>query len=544
LSPDVRSIVCTVQATGRRALALLDFSPEHPAVPRLLADDPDADFTGPRWSPDGRQIVAERRRPGVYELVLVDPAAGTVRTLLSRTDARLVTPSWTQDGRWVLFAADVGDRPFNVFAVDVATREVLQVTDTIAGAQFPRMSSADTLTYLGYTPDGYDLFSVRAEPAYWRPVDFSSQAESSRARAADGQPAETVQAGPYRPLRTLVPTYWTPLFETDAGETLAGAATAMSDVLGRHGYAVDAAWTAHRARPDWHAAYSYDRWRPTLFASYADDTDPVRGGEIRSRELFAGALLPFRRVRFTETLLAGFDAETDRFTCLASCRVDAAQSDLRSLRGAWLHDSRRQFGYSISDEEGFAVEAGAETSRTALGSDADAGAAVVDVRGFRRAFGSHTVLAARAALAASWGEPGARRVFSAAGAGPSFLAFDFGRGAIGLLRGVAPEDVVGTRAAVANVDLRFPIAYPQRGAGRWPLFVQAIHGAAFFDAANAWDDAFRAADVRTSLGGELSANIVVVHYLPLTITGGGSWTRDPVAARSRAAIFGRVGYAF
>ena len=544
LSPDRRTIACTVQRTGRRALALLDFVPARSGVPRVIVDEPDADFTGPRWSPDGARLVAERRRRDAYDLVLIDPSARTVRVLVSRTDARLVTPSWSRDGRSILFAANIGDRPFNIFAVDVSTGNVRRVTDTIGGAQFPELSADGTLTYVGYTRDGYDLFSVQAGAAQWKALDFASPTAGERPADAATPRAAELPSTPYRPLRTLKPTYWTPLVATDAGETVVGAETAMWDALGRHTYAVDAGWTAHRARPDWHAAYAYDRWRPTLFASYADDTDPVRGGEIRSRELFAGTLLAFRRVRFSETLLAGFDAETDTFACLASCRGDRAHADLRSIRGSWLHDSRRRFGYSISDEEGFAAEAGVETSRKALGSDADAGASVVDVRGFRRAFMPHVVVAARAAVATAWGDPAVRRVFSAAGAGPASASFDFGRDAIGLLRGFASEDVIGTRAAVANLDLRFPIARPQRGAGSWPIFLHSIHGAAFVDAGHAWDASFRIGDVRTSVGGEFSANLVVVHYLPVTVAGGAAWTRDPVAARNRAAAFARIGYAF
>jgi hypothetical protein len=122
--------------------------------------------------------------------------------------------------------------------------------------------------------------------------------------------------------------------------------------------------------------------------------------------------------------------------------------------------------------------------------------------------------------------------------------FDFGRDTIGLLRGFAPEDVVGTRAATINVDLRVPIARPQRGSGSWPFLVHSIHGAAFVDAANAWDATFRTADIKSSIGGELSADVVLVHYLPLTIVGGAAWTRDPSVERSRAALFGRIGYAF
>lgn len=554
LSPDGRQIVCTVQATGRRALALIDFSGGDPAAPRVIVDDPESDFSGPRWSPDGRQIVAARRRAGAHELVLIDPSSRAVRTLAARADARLVTPSWTPDGASILFSADGSSTAniFNVFAADVATGATRQVTDTAAGAQFPELSKDGRLTYVGYTADGFDLFSVPLEPSSAvsrTPAQTNQTRENPKnvGNRENPENLENVLETPYRPWRTLAPTFWTPIVETDAGETLFGAATATADALGRHGYAVGAGWSGRRARPDWHAAYAYDRWRPTLFARYSDDTDPVPDGEMRSRELFAGALLRFRRVRWTDTLIAGFQAQADTLRCAAitaACRVSSAQRDLRSVRAGWLHDRRRQFGYSISTAEGFAVLAAAESSRSAFGSDADAGAALVDARAFHRVAGRHTVLAARIAAAAAWGDVAVRRVFSAAGSGPSYPSFDFGQDTIGLLRGFAPGDFTGTRAAVANLDLRIPLARPQRGAGSWPIFLHSIHTAAFVDAGHAWTTAFRAADLRTSIGAELSADLVVLHYLPLTIAGGGAWTHDRPAGRRRAAVFGRIGYAF
>lgn len=553
LSPDGRRIVCTVQATGRRALALLDFTPGgRIAPPRVLVDDPAADYTGPRWSPDGRQIVAERRRSDGYALVLIDPETGAVKPLLERPDARLVTPSWTLDGTTILFSADVSrtgwgttasqGAPFNVYAIRTDGGGLSQVTDTSGGAQFPELAADGTLTYVGYTADGDDIFSITSARETWKPFAFS-------AGVFDGEPIRLepptdAEIHPYRPWRTLAPTFWTPVIQTDAGETVIGAATAMFDALGRHAYAVDAGWAGGRTRPDWHASYAYDRWRPTLFASYADDTDPIRGGTVRSQELFAGALLPFRRVRWTETLLAGVDAQTDTVSCRSDCRDRDAHRDLRSVRAGWLHDSRRLFGYSISPEEGFAIEAAAETSRTALGSDVNAGAAVFDARAFRRVFGQHTVLAGRVGLATGWGPLSARRVFSAGGSGPSYPVFDFGRDTIGLIRGVAPGDVVGSRAAVANLDLRVPLARLQRGLGWWPVFFRSINAAAFLDAGNAWDTTFRAADLRTSVGGELSLDLVVLHYVPITLVTGSAWMRDPVAGRNRAALFTRIGHAF
>ena len=282
----------------------------------------------------------------------------------------------------------------------------------------------------------------------------------------------------------------------------------MFDALGRHAYAVDAGWSGARTRPDWHAAYAYDRWRPTLFASYSDDTDPMRGGTVRSRELFAGALLPFRHLRWTETLLAGFDAQTDTLSCTtisSECRTPDGRRDLRSVRGGWLHDSRRLFGYSISPEEGFAVEAAAETSRTALGSDADAGAG-----GVRRP---------RATGACSGATPFSRR--------GSARRPDGGRAARGAcsrpaarVRRIPCSTSAATRSGSCAASRRRTSSGrgprsrtsisasrsrgSQRGAGTWPIFFRALHGAAFVDAGDAWDSAFRAADLRTSIGAELS----------------------------------------
>ena len=557
LSPDGRRIVCTIQTTGHRALALLEFAPTSVGTPQPFAADPGADYEGPRWSPDGRRIVAARRHDGAYELVLVDPESGDARVLLRRADARIVTPSWSADGASVLFAAAMGESTFNIFGIDVATGALRQITDTAGGAHSPEIAPDGALTYVGYTADGYDLFSLPAGTANALsrvstpnvPVSAPEPVPGATAAPVQSTPVEGAKNRPnsesaYRPWRMLVPTFWTPVIDTDAGETVVGAGTAMTDALGRHAYAVDAGWTGNRARPDWHAAYAYDRWRPTLIASYSDDTDPVRGGDVRSREVFVGALLAFRRLRVSDTLLGGFDGQTDTFECEGSCGATDARRDLRSLRAGWLHDTRRQFGYSISAEEGFALKAAAETSRTALGSDGNAGATVIDVRGFQRLFGRHTVLAARVAGAASYGDAVARRLFSAAGAGPSPPSFDFDRDAIGLLRGIDPDDVIGTHAVVTNLDLRFPIARPQRGPGSWPIFLRSIHAAAFVDAGHAWDVRFRSADIRTAVGAELSADVVVLHYVPLTVASGASWVRDPVADRRGAAFFARIGYAF
>jgi Tol biopolymer transport system component len=554
LSPDGRRLACSIQMTDRRAIAIMAFDAPRVSPPRILVSEEGSDYSRPRWSPDGRRLIAERRLRGIgFQIVVIDVASGATRALVSRRDARLVTPSWTADGTTVLFSADVGERSFDVFAADLASGVVSRVTTTSGGAQAPELSpDGRSLIYVGYTPDGYDLFSLPFDRAALTPdPDFRLKADGTGTqRETDASGSMTESRGfrlqaedhSYRPWRTLVPTYWTPVVETDSNETLVGAGTAMNDVLGRHAYALDAAW-ANRARPDWHAAYAYDRWAATLFTSYSDDTDPFRGGAVRSRELTAGALLPVRHIRWTETWLGAFERDSDTFRCDQPCDLPSQQRR-RSLRGGWMHDSRRAYGYSISSEEGVQIETAAETTRAAFGSDGNGGATIVDARGFQRVTSGHTVVAGRIAFAAAWGDPGVRRQFAAGGSGPAIVAFDFGRDTIGLLRGFAADDLVASRAAVANVDLRVPLARPQRGIGNWPIFFRSVHAAGFFDAGNAWEQSFRFSDVRTSMGGELSVDLVLGHYLPATVTAGSAWTRDPIDNRSRAAFFARIGHAF
>ncbi|HTI37806.1 MAG TPA: hypothetical protein VL484_09625 [Vicinamibacterales bacterium] len=548
-SPDGARLVCVLERGGHRVLATLAFGPDVTKEPEVLVDDGVSDFGGPQWSPDGSHVAAERRYDGRFEIVQVDVSTREMRTLLS-SKTRLASPVWIGSDQ-LLFSAELPRRPSNVFDLDITSGQVRRVTDSRAGARFPHLSAdGTTLFYVGYTPAGYDIFSVRVNAADW-PVVPSSTFDATPVMSAKAlippMPTEsnrTPDSGSaYTPWKTLAPSYWSPVLYTDAGELNAGAGTAMTDVLGRHGYAAQAAWSS-RARPDWSVSYAYDRWRPTLFANYSDDTDPVRGGEFRSEQFQGGAVLPFRRLRRTETLFSTLDVEHDSLRCDGPCRTRTTTSSRTAVQAGWLHDTRRLYGYSISVEEGHSVSGAFETTVDAFGSSVDAQAAVFDARAYQRLAGSHVVLASRAAAALAWGPVEQRRVFSAAGSGPAGGGFGFDRDAIGLLRGFNSDDVVATRAAVVNIDLRLPIVRAERGTGPIPVFVRTVHGALFVDAGTAWDASFAAGDVRTSAGGELSMDLVLGHYLPVTVTGGGAWIRDPTTSRSEPAVFARVGYAF
>jgi hypothetical protein len=448
------------------------------------------------------------------------------------------------DGR-LLFSSDRGGDGFRIFVTDIATGAAWRLEDTGANASSPEPSrDGQSLVFVGYTVDGYDLFSLPLASARWTLVEVEASAPRATSGGAAREepaalPASAIPTS-YSPLRTIAPRFWTPTIESDEGELVVGAATGSTDALGRHAYAAEAGWAAGRGRPDWQLAYAYDRWRPTLFANVADDTDPWRDGEMRTFEADAGLLFPIRRVRWSQSVLGAFHSSVDDFTCTACGPNGGVRTTRRALRGGWLLNASRSYGYSISREHGWTAAVTTELTRDAFGADGNAEGWTIDLRGYLPVVPRHSVVAARIAGAAASGDARVRRRFSASGNGPQTLGLGFGSDAVGLVRGIDEDEVVGSHASVVNVDYRFPLMRIDRGVGTWPAFARVLHGAVFVDAGHAWEDRFRRADVRVSLGAELSLDTVVGYVLPVTFTAGAAW----LSHDRGAVVFGRVGRAF
>jgi len=547
LSPDGKTIVCTIQRADRRDVATLELPAAGFASPTVLLSDAAVDYSSPRWSPDGRSIVAERRRlGGPSEIVIIDATTGRSRALVSSHDARNVTPAWLS-ATTVLFASDRGGQPFSLYAVDTGSGAVRRLNGTGSSAQSPAVSpDGETLLFVGYTADGYDLFTIPLTSASWTNVDSTPRSgPSSQVEPSPPIDTNAISDTVYRPWRTLAPQSWLPIVESDSGELAVGAETGANDALGRHAYDATVAWASSRARPDWLVAYGYDRWWPTLFASVSDDTDPWRGGEIRTREVNAGTLFTVARVRWSQTALTALNLSDDTFSCDV-CTDRPAQDVVQrgAIRLGWNFVNAKSYGYSVTRESGTAVRVTWENAPEALGSDASSSSITIDTRAYGQLGPRHAAIAARLAGASSWGDEHARRVFSAAGSDAAPAFFDFGRSAVGLLRGFDSDTVIGSRAAVANLDYRFPVRYIQRGSGTIPLFLRTIHSAVFADAANAWNDTFRWNDVRISAGAELSVDTVIGFGLPLSFSAGVAWRHDPVGTQDGVAVFGRIGRAF
>ena len=280
-----------------------------------------------------------------------------------------------------------------------------------------------------------------------------------------------------------------------------------------------------------------------LFVSASDDTDPFRTGEVRSIELNAGVLFPWKRVRWAQSALAGFHAATDTLVCPTCERPIDERAERRSIRTGYAFNSAKRYGYSVSLEEGWSLTATNELIARGLGSDGNAGSVIADLRGYRRVGTRHSALAARFAAAHSWGDEEVRREFTEGGNGPQAGGFLFGAG----------RDRPGSRLRRrhprrARRRGQSRLSIPNRAHRAWrgtlPGFVRSVHGAVFADAGHAWSQAFRMRDARVSLGVELSVDTVLGYSLPVTFTSGAAWRHDGVTDRNSGAIFGRIGRAF
>jgi hemolysin activation/secretion protein len=261
---------------------------------------------------------------------------------------------------------------------------------------------------------------------------------------------------------------------------------------------------------------------------------------IRSRELEAGVLVPFRRVRVSHQALASLVRTDDRYE-LVSQRVTLNRT---AARVGWTTSSAKVFGFSISPERGVTVGGTGESVVDALGSSASASTVTGDLRAYLPGAGANHVVALRAAAGASSGDRAARRVFLLGGTSPAGGVLDFDNDAISLLRGFASNAFAGSRVALLNAEYRWPLARPERGFRTWPVFLHTAHAAVFGDAGHAWSNEFRLGDLKTSLGGELSADVVLGYSLRLTVTAGAAWGHDAQRHSDHATAYLRVGRAF
>jgi eukaryotic-like serine/threonine-protein kinase len=94
---------------------------------------------GPRWSPDGSQIVFSDIQSDRPQQICLVPLSGGIPEVLIRDDVNAQDPTWTPDGKSIVFAkynqADLGE----IYSMELKTRKVSSIPGS-KGLYSPRVS--------------------------------------------------------------------------------------------------------------------------------------------------------------------------------------------------------------------------------------------------------------------------------------------------------------------------------------------------------------------------------------------------------------------
>ncbi|BDG06611.1 BamA/TamA family outer membrane protein [Anaeromyxobacter oryzae] len=525
VAPDGAAVVYVARSVGgamhlaRRPLA---GGPEE-----VLFSRPGAQLYAPAVSPDGRRVVFAIHDDGRRDLALWED--GQVRRITD-DDAIDASPAWTPDGRYVLFSSDRGG-VYDLYAWEAATGAIRQVTNVESGAFQPAVSpDGRTIAFVIYSRAGFDLASIPFDPATW--LDPTPAAAPIAMPAPEAAPP--LPTRPYSPWRTVAPHWWFPVWGSDGAGNIFGAATGGTDVLGRHAWAAQAWWSASGHEPGYAVAYAGGWSWPQLDLSSSRILDTAPGGTrgLEADTSFAAGLT-FTFSRLTSDLALRLGWAGTIYDVLGESR-HAPTSDFLGYGDGFLSDlslgivysDARRFVHSISPEEGRTVSLGLAAAGPEVGSDFSVARARAGWSEYLRVPGTrHAVLALHAGGGVAQGSIGGRAPFELGGAStgnPLSLVLGTVAAPSDQLRGYPVNDLRGTGLAIANAELRFPIATPVWGHSTWPVFLRRLHGAAFADLGDAFDlpgelpfagHAFGADQLRLGAGAELRAEVVLGYWI-------------------------------
>lgn len=533
-SPDGNALLFVMNRMGMTRLAMLDLAKgsHTPATEKditpLTPWGPEQ-YETPCFSPDGSRIAVGLWQAGGYrDIRLMDPSGNVIEDI-THDRAIDVGPAWSRDGNYLYFSSDRSGI-FNIYAYELETKQVFQVTNVLGGAFSPSPSPDNgTLAFAAYSARGYDIHTTVVDPAAWKPAGpYADQYPSAQYTE---KPVES-SSRPYSPLSTIYPRFWLPWFgSSSASGTLYGAFTFGQDAVQRHRYTATALYGPKNSRHWYGIDYFYDGFSPTVHL-HGSDTDVTYGDFLRDgqwvrdyverkKTLGLALIVPLLKNAYQQELTLGYRRkELSRLTELPPWPGYAgplpAEGDLASGRLVYQYNSSRHYAYSISPEQGRTLEFGAERFDRSLGSDFEYTKYSADWHEYVNLPWKHHVLLARAFAGTSTGQATPQSAYQLGGDNPGDITLGLIEQTV-TLRGYPTNVLRGRKAALGSLEYRFPVTNLERGWDTKPFFYRRFHGALFFEAGNAWDGSNHEADLRRSIGAEARLDMTLGYFLPITI---------------------------
>jgi len=545
VSPDGRRVVFTVNHRGTTALMIADLlvserranthivSNPRPLVPSARFDQA---FT-PRWAPDGRYVAySSWKRGGYRDVRIVDTTDGSF-TEVTHDRAVDGDPVFSADGRWLFFHSD-RTGVMNVYAYEVSTGRLRQVTNVVSGAYQPEPSpDGKWLAYVGYTHDGYDVFVMPLDESQW--LEPETYVDTRGEPPAEPPPAR-VFPRPYNPLSTFLPRAFS--FQSTPGNFGQALVVTASggDIAGHHALTVNQTTELDHPEIEGSISYEYSRLPFDVGLGVSRQITP------QTNYLLGASTIPYvQETTFASTsisyaLLGAFDTHSFDLSYtigrsagtlpLPAGKLNPYDTPARptfgtigTLHVGWGYSNAVSYLWSVGNESGFEAGVNLDVADRSLASDSSGYAATFSLATYlTMPWLRHHVLALHGAGGTSGG--------NAAGDGPYFIGGfidlpvinvvrnDLIQGGI-QLRGYPVAAERGENYALFNGEYRFPIVNVDRGASTLPFFLQRISGAGFVDYGSAFQDAV-SAQFKTGVGGELWFDMTLGYTLGFTFRTG------------------------
>lgn len=569
VSRDGRHVTFITNHAGTMTLRMADILPQggianirRLVVPALW----DQAFT-PRFSPDGKRVAYSSWTAGGYRDVrIVDIETGAVFDV-TRDRAMDLEPSWTPDGRYLVWSSDRTGVP-NIYAYDLVSGATRQVTNVLFGAFMPEVSpDGRTLIYVGYTSAGFDLFSL---PFDERGFLDALPPVASHPEPLPQPPPRKWPVTEYSPFPTVRPHN----LSFDYTPTRFGQAWTVAvrgaDIVGNHSFSAsltryvdideftgalsytytrlpfDLRMTASRAIGARRVSVNGERalardetWGVTSAVSYS-----IPGSfDNAAVNLSYSATTSARRYPDNLGCSPGSPPASASSECFDPFSTDAPATGRQFLgiaRVATSYNNTQRSLWAISTERGFFATFASEYASQITGSEATLLNFEGRVGGYLLApWLRHHVFALQVSAGAATGSANIRDHYPTGGYtiqpfGDTLSDFigDLNQSPV-VLRGYPPAAFDGSQYNLMNFEYRFPIAIVERGISTLPLFFDYMSGTLFLDYGGSFDtlnldDPW--SSYHAGIGGQLHFEFTLGYFLDTGLTLG--WAR----ALDRTAI--------
>ena len=535
VSPSGTHAALVTNVAGVTRLELMDIRDGSRKL--LFPENDDWHYYCPTFSPDGKTMAFIWRQKGRVDIALMDMQ--TRKTFFATRDDSIEEGlRFSPDGNYLLYASGVTGIT-NIFARDMGSGALKQVTNVVSGASDPALDSdGHTLYFLKYYAKGWDLHRTR--------IDLDALPIFSPPATTHVVPSQRFPVAPtqsdYNPLPTFRPFSWQLSFKNAAGQQLLEVSTFIEDAAQLHNMNLIYNYDFTGRHPTFYSSYAYNGLLPSFSMSFSYSLDEVPTGYLVggmespwTRESWSGDIgirIPIMGLDTSHSLSLGYSLNHSEPVENLPVEVDPdgplpeipTQNFRTGVRLGWSYSDLFSGPFSISREEGRSLSAGLRFYHPAMGGNREQVSFYWGWREYREApWALHHVFALEMEGQAYLSNPNHQSSISAGGYQSQDMLDavlnEASRG-LPLIRGYEQDFLSGDHYQSLRLEYRFPIWQAQLAYETLPVFFDRLYGAVFSDNLLMSYTQFTTEDFYSSVGMELVWQIRWGYHLPMVLRTG------------------------